>query len=449
MLKHLQPRSWLSAGGLAGLLVIIAACASSGAPAPQSPLSREDRAFFLSPLEGYPLTIGPTTERRIQQAYQSLVTSGDSSPARALSTELLSSNPGLHPASVLSAQVQALDKQFEDALDLLRPAVSELPTYTSGWLLYGRVSEELDDVVGALVAYSTIAGSNSLAASKAEQLRPRGAQILRNRIESDLIAGRTDDAMRSLKRLQAVAGTETATIEATAAVARSSNDPSFELEAMRALHARTPDSRSVTERLAELEMEVGNPSDGMRLMKDLVATYPNDPSIEEKAAQAEFLWRLQLLPPDVQVVARESQVNRGDFATLVFWLFPEVRYGGAGTARIANDVLEHPHRNEIVRVINLGLMNVDPSLHRFEPYQPIEQIEALSTMIRLMSQKNPPPICLGPRSGREDDSRRQVCYLAAQCRLIASEEDCLPSASMTGPEVVELLRSAQEVVSNR
>ena len=449
MLKHLQPSAWLAAGSLASLLLITAACASSGAPAPQSPLSREDRAFFLSPLEGYPLTIGATTERRIQQAYQTLVTSGDSSPARALSAELLSTNSGLHPASVLSAQVKALEKQFEDALDLLRPAVSELPDYTSGWLLYGRVSEKLDDVVGALIAYSKIAGWNTLAASRVEQLKPRGAEILRNRIESDLIAGRTDDAMRSLERLQNVAGNEAATIEATAAVARSSNDPNLELEAMRALHERSPDNRSVTERRAELEMEVGDPSDGMRLMKDLVATYPDDKSIEEKAAQAEFLWRLQLLPPDVRAIAREPQVTRGDFATLVFWLFPEVRYSRTGTARIANDVLEHPHRNEIVRVINLGLMSVDPSLHRFEPYQPIERIEALSTVTRLMSERDSPPVCLGTRSARQDASRRQVCDLAAQCRLIPSQDDCLPSASMTGLEVVDLLRSAQELVSNR
>jgi Flp pilus assembly protein TadD len=395
------------------------------------------------------LTIGATTERRIQQAYQGLVGSGDSAPARDLSAELLASNPGLHPASVLSAQVKAVDKQFEAALDLLRPAISELPDYTSGWLLYGRVSEKLDDVVGALVAYSKIAGLNTLAARRAEQLEPRGAEILRNRIESDLIAGRTDDARRSLERLQSVAGDETATIEATASVARSSNDSELELEAMRALHTRSPDDRSVTERLAELEMEVGNPSDGMRLMKDLVATYPNDKSIEEKAARAEFLWRLQLLPPDVQAMARDTEVNRGDFATLVFWLFPEVRYGRAGTARIANDVLEHPHRNEIVRVINLGLMNVDPSLHRFEPYKPIERIEALSTMIQLMGQKDSPPACLGPRSARTEVSRAQDCFLSAQCRLIPSEDDCLPRAFMTGFEVVELLRSAQELVSNR
>jgi hypothetical protein len=94
-------------------------------------------------------------------------------------------------------------------------------------------------------------------------------------------------------------------------------------------------------------------------------------------------------------------------------------------------------------------MNVDPSLHRFEPYKPIERIEALSTMIQLMGQKDSPPACLGPRSARTDVSRAQVCFLSAQCRLIPSEDDCLPRAFMTGFEVVELLRSAQELVSNR
>jgi tetratricopeptide (TPR) repeat protein len=393
--------------------------------------------------------MGPTTERRIQQAFQSLVTSGDSGSAVALSHELLASNPGLHPAIVLAAQVNMIDRDFEAALEKLHPVVGELPEYTSGWLLYGRLNEKLDDVVGALVSYTRIADSSSTAAARARELKTRGAEILRNRIESDLNNGRTDDAIRSLERLQSVAGDEKATLQATAWVARASNDPELELDAVRTLHSQNPGDREVTERRAELEMEVGDPSNGMRLMKELVTAYPGDKLIEEKAARAEFLWRLQLLPPDVQAMAQEPQVDRGDFATLVFWLFPEVRYGRAGSARIANDILEHPHRSEIVRVINLGLMDVDPSLHRFEPYRPILRIEALSSMTRLLADQRPPPVCVGPGSAQVDSSRQRICQLASQCGLIASESDCLPSATIAGPEVVDLARSSQELVANR
>ena len=67
--------------------------------------------------------MGPTTERRIQQAFQSLVTSGDSGSAVALSHELLASNPGLHPAIVLAAQVNMIDRDFETALEKLHPVV--------------------------------------------------------------------------------------------------------------------------------------------------------------------------------------------------------------------------------------------------------------------------------------------------------------------------------------
>jgi len=434
---------------LLALVVAVTGCASTGQPTSKSPVSRSDRPYFLSPLEGYPLTIGPSTERRIQQAYQDLVENGKTEAARTLARELLAMNPGNHPATVLDAQALAIDRENDLAITQLGPVLAELPGYTSGWLLFGRIHERVDDVVGALVAYSKIAESSSVAAQRAQELEPRGAVILRNRIDSDITAGRFDDAMRSLQRLQEVAPNETATLEAAASVARANGDAELELQAVRALHARDPDDRSVTERRAELEVEVGDASDGMRMMRELAAEYPDDSSIEEKATRAEFLWRLQLLPPDVQEMARKPEVDRGDFATLVFWLFPEVRYGGVESARIANDVLEHPHRNEIVRVINLGLMDVDPSLHRFEPYRPVQRIEALGAILRFLGQENPPPACLGPRSARLDASRAQVCEQAAQCRLIGSQEDCLPTAPMTGLEVVDLLRESQELAANR
>ena len=110
-----------------------------------------------------------------------------------------------------------------------------------------------------------------------------------------------------------------------------------------------------------------------------------------------------------------------------------------------------PHRSEMVRVINLGLMDVDPSLHRFEPYRPIlSESRPMSSMTRLLADQRPSPVCLGPGSAQVDSSRqRDLPTKAFQCGLVPSEDDCLPSATMTGPEVVDLARSSQELVANR
>jgi hypothetical protein len=46
---------------------------------------------------------------------------------------------------------------------------------------------------------------------------------------------------------------------------------------------------------------------------------------------------------------------------------PQIRTARPGAAQIASDIVDHPSRDEIARVANLGLMSIDETLHRFSP----------------------------------------------------------------------------------
>ena len=93
-------------------------------------------------------------------------------------------------------------------------------------------------------------------------------------------------------------------------------------------------------------------------------------------------------------------------------------------------------------MINLGLMDVDSGLHRFAP-------DAAASRGRRPARPAAPGgrgggrsrrrLCPGNRRDRPP-STDLVCAAAARCRLIASPDDCLPRAPLSGAEALDLIR---------
>jgi hypothetical protein len=145
------------------------------------------------------------------------------------------------------------------------------------------------------------------------------------------------------------------------------------------------------------------------------------------------------LPQAVQQVAAKPDLDKADFAVLLYWLVPNVRYARPTAGRIATDVLDHPQREEIVRVVNLGLMDVDPTLHRFSPGAPVRRGAALRVLVRLLGQSKQGISCLG-------DGSAPACEVAVRCHLIAGVEGCQAQAPLSGPEAVELIRRSLDLL---
>ena len=200
-------------------------------------------------------------------------------------------------------------------------------------------------------------------------------------------------------------------------------------------------------RRAELELEVGDATAGLRMLRDLAARHPADRSIQDALEAAKFRWRLQLLPSEVQELAGRPELTRGELAVLIHWLIPQVRSTRRGTGRIAADILEHPFRDEIARVINLELMEVDPTLHTFSPDRPVRRVDALEALLRAVETFGPDAACLrGAPLGRQPTADA-VCVASARCRIVLDPADCLPGATLSGSEALDLIRRAVELLS--
>ena len=430
---------------LMSVLLLAVGCASGGGKVAPELVSRADRYFLVSPLEGFPLSVGSDVRLQLETAYRDLVEEGDRKGAEQAVAKLQERNPDLAPTKVLQAQSHFVAGAHQQVLDELAPAVARHPDYVAAQLLYGRSSEKLGELVDSLEAYAAIAESSPLARSRAVDLAPRVAQDLAESIDQSLTKGHQAEARAGLEQLQTWAPDSEATLQMAAKVARFDGDEVAELEALRRLADQRPEDEELNRRRVELELKVGDPAVGMRLIEDLAARHPESLQILEELAEARFLWRVQLLPAEVRQIAGQPELSRGDFAVVIYGLFPEVRYGRSSGARIANDILDHPQRDSLVKIINAGIMQVDPGLHRFEPYKQLGRQEALQAMLALLGSKRPPVACLEGR--REPASREGICAASDACGLIETTADCLPNATVSGADALEFCRLAQELTA--
>ncbi len=443
--------------GVLALTLLAAACAS--APPPKGPapkpevraldLPAEEKAFLVEPAAGFPGVLSAERHDEILVAHEGLMREGDLEGAEETADRLLAADPGLTPAKVLAAQVDFARGDLASVLRRLsEPSVPTAsaapgasgaqggcaPDYTACQLLIGRAAERSGQIPLAYGAYRAIAARSPTAFGRTGSLHAQALSVTRKRVDEELGLGEIDVAKAQLRLLEQWAPTEIATYEASAAVAHAAREPQAELAALRRLTERKPEDRSLLERRADLEMDVGEPSQGLEIVTSLSERFPRDPAVAARLEVTKFRWRLSALPPDVRGLARGESLTRGELAVLLYWLVPNVRYAKPSAGRIAADVLDQARQEEIIRVVNLGLMDVDGDLHRFFPTSSARRQGALAAMVRVLTRFGRGLSCLGDDGG--------TCATAARCGLLRTPDDCRPRDPVSGAEAVEMIRLA-------
>ncbi len=441
--RRSQPRAELTArtGALTLALALVAAGGCSSARPPASPTRVAPRfpVELLAPSAFYPLAADAAALAEMDEAYERVL-SGDFEAPQRLATNRLSLDPGFHPATVLLGQIELARGAAGTAVESLQAVAGELPRYAAAQVTLAAAAEVLGDIPSAFSAHAAVADLVPASADHARRLQPRALEIAGNRLSDALARGRNQEAEIHLSFLARWAPDEPATWEATRAVASAVGDPRRELAAVRRLATRPGTEGELRERLATLEVEAGDAGAGVRIYQDLARANPTDARLAERLAWATYHFRLQLLPVPVRDLAARAQLTRADLAVLLYWLAPEVRYGRGGAVRIATDILESEQREQIARVLNLGLMDIDETLHKFYPDRAAGQGEALAAVLRLLADRGG-VACLQGLSSR-NVSRDAACSLAAGCGLIGKASGCLPGGPISGSEAAEVIQRA-------
>lgn len=442
-------RVWLSAPVVA--LLGVAACATSStfeAPT-EPPLAEVDpavRAFLRDPLLGYGGSIPEQSRYELQSASRALGR-GEVQVARAGAETLLAIDPTLVPATVLLAQTLFAAGEPARVVELLRKPLAGRPDYTAGQLVFARSAELVGDAVAGFGAYLGIAELDREAAARAPALRARAVVELGERVGRAIGEGRLAEAGTTLAMLRTWAADEAATVDLRRRLARASGNAEEELEATRVLIAAGDRSLELLQRQAALEVEMGDARAGLDLYEQLAERHPDNVDIAAALTAARFTWRTKLLPDRVARLLDASSLLRGDFAALTYWLVAGVRTGSAGGTVIVSDIVEHPQRREIARVLNLGLMApVDPAVRRFAPNDYMRRGAALAALLRMPDRLGSGAACVGDAGGQGPADTESVCAAALRCRLISEPGECRPQAAISGREAAEVLRRTLHLI---
>ena len=396
-----------------------------------------ERPFLLSPAFGWSQPLAPERATWLASQYRDLMTRDEGLSVLNEATEVLARDPHFHPARVLDAQVRFLSGRYTYVVDALAPVRTAVPDYVAAEVLAGRAFENLDRPLEAFRAYWSVRQRSPIAAERVAALEETAVGRLADRFESELDEGLEAEAAASLEELRAFAPTHQRTIAAESMLAAAISDPMTRLALLRRQGEQPDADPEVIRRLAELELEVGDAATAVRLAEGLTERLPGDRGLVELLQRARFQWRLEVLPADVGALSRRSELSRADYAVLLYWLFPNVRYSRPEQGRIASDIIDHPDRERIVRVINMGLLEVDPAVHRFEPDAPVRRGEVLRALLELADESSEAACRVGAADGGSSDA---LCVAAERCRLLPSAAECEPWSTVSGTEALELIR---------
>jgi len=417
-------------------------CASRGpAPAPGPRVDRDLLPYLLPPSSGFAAPADDELLRRVDAAFHGKLLDGDGAGAEMVAAGALAADRSFAPADVLRGQARLVAGDVEGARAALTPVIARYPDYTAAQLAAARAAELAGDLAAAYGSYRRIASAQPLALERAGELHARAVATVAAQVEDAIARSRLDEARERLATLTEWAPQDQATLEASMGFARAAGDARAELTAVRGLltSARSGDE-TLLERRGELELEVGQPSAAIEVFQELARRHPDVPRHADQVDLAKFRWRVSNLPGDVRRLVDAPELTRAELAVLLYWLVPGVRAAVVSEPHIASDIFDHPRRQEIMRVVNLQLMDLDETLRRFNPNWRVHRAQALRALERVLQRAQPQPACVAPIAGNPSPSREAACNVAAACGFLPEAADCLPDAGLSGADAASWIR---------
>jgi hypothetical protein len=431
-------------GLLGALLSIHTACRSSAPPPSPPTLPADELPFLLEPTGSYPGEVDPALRLQIKAGFDSFHQGRPPAEVERVAREILLAAPGQGAASILLAEAVYLQRRYQESGGIGRQVLSQNPDYLAAILLTARSAERLGESFESFELYRRIGHRSPVAAEKAAALMPQAVENVRGRFQAALDEQRIADAEALAVQLDTWLPDSTEALDARFRIAVAKADARTELELLRALVARQP-SRSYRERQAELEVAMGDVRSGLSQLEALAREFPEDTKLPALVDRAKFRWHLERLPARVQRIARNDTLTRADLAALLYWLVPKVRYSPTIDPPIAGDILNHPGQQEILRVADYGLLEIDETLHRFNPEATASRRLSLHAALSLLAKERIPCATAGERTAGRD-ARALTCRRAVECGLALDEAACLRNEAISGSEMVDILKRCLDLM---
>ncbi len=344
--------------------------------------------------------------------------------------------------SLVTAQAALVRGQPRECLDRLK---AQAPEEAPAWkLLEARCLEGVGAWIEAAEAYRQL---RNLPAGEAGFVRvgTQASKLLEARAEDSLRNGDLEGAERAIRQLRDLRRNHLRTLQLELELMQRRGDSSRELALLRAWPPSEKLPRDLELRWADLELDLGQPSQGLEIYRRLLQQEPSNPDLIAALPWAELRWRLANAPREVRTLLEKPRWTRADLARFLYWGFARVRSELVQTGKIAVDILDHPAREELIRILNLELIPIDPVLRTFEPFRPAKKVDLLRALARLVRRVGQ-GTCRVNGEGRDQES---PCVVAVRCGWVPTLEACGPDESLGGSSAAEILRRAVATLEGR
>ena len=428
-----RPRPLGALGLLAALVALTLRCASNPPP---------DVARVAFPLDPRGDLAGPFDES-VERGWRALSANDPRTAVRAFAEP--AAGRMSRAAAIGEVEALVMMDHADDALSRCDALLSDGEATTPLLTACGEAQARAQRPVRAWELYARAAErSPGLApvAARAAELRDAAVAGMLAEAEAHALAGRREEARRETARALAVAPRTSALLVRAGDVSCALGDRDEALDSYREALAAGGVAPDTQARIGAVALESGDPGTAVTIFERLAA---EDPRFRDRAAEARLEFRISNWPDAERQAARARRLTRAGAASLVWWMFPEVREARVTTSVVATDLLERRDSRAMMRAVSLGLLEVDPDTHRARPDAPLTRAAAARLLVRLGGTLGSPrsrPECL-----RDPGARSDAIRVAARCELLSeSGSSAVGGAELTrGLDRLRSLFPAAEV----
>jgi tetratricopeptide (TPR) repeat protein len=277
-------------------------------------------------------------------------------------------------------------------------------------------------------------GNRPALSERAEQLRGAAADALSAQAQESASRKQWKDARNEIGQAIEIAPERTDLLVVAGDIEAAAGKPEQSLRLYREALQRDPENATLREKIGNLALENGSLDLAVTMFDDLAK---RDPHFTSQAEEARLAFRVANWPPAEREAARSVRLTRTGAATLVWWMYPEVRDARVEGGVVASDVVSRRDSRALARALALGLLEADQETHRANPDSVLTQPAAARLLLRLLNFMVPKSVSLPcPRVGqRVLRSAAESIQAAQACGLLPKSDN----AAVTGVVFTEAL----------
>ena len=345
------------------LAAIVAACATAPAPPPLVEPPQGDARYLIDPRTGFDKPANPNFET----AWRYYLAGNDAEAQKRIAMM-----PGYAPASLLQAAIDIRAGRLDEASAI----IAKLPSWTASNVYAAEIALARNDLRTAYRLYQQVTNPPEIVATRLADIRKR---LFDQLVASDSIA-----SLREALQLEPAATAARMRLVQQLLANKSYDEARSALDPI--LNTADVDRPDVQESLAEIDIGRGRYQEAI-VRYDRLAHRTNDPRYLQRLNEIKDQFAAANMPTQYQRALESDAITRADFAVLLYWKVPSIRFAqNVGAPPIAVDLdSDVIGREEMIRAIALGIFPVDPVTRRASPNSILSSAAAARAAARTLA----------------------------------------------------------------